>query len=87
MGDPERAGRKTVLLHGEGRKSTRQFPKGDLTSLLYTARQEDLMLGGHPGSWRFATLGDRGQALLSPTTEAAECQNCRDVSQCILQRE
>lgn len=44
------------------------------------------MLGGQLGGWRFATVGDHGQALLSSTTQTAECQNCRDVSQCILQR-
>ena len=73
-------------VQGEGRKSRRQFPKHHLTSSLCTARQEDPVLGGHPGGWRFATTGDHGQALLPPTIQTAECQNCRDVSQCTLQR-
>lgn len=70
MGDPKRGERKTVL--GEGRKSSRQFPKAQLTSLLYTAKQEGPVLGGHLGGWRFATIGDHGQALLSPTIQTAE---------------
>lgn len=78
---------KEFCCTGWGKEECEAASKGQpWLAWFYTARQEDPVLRGQLEGYRFATTGDRGQALLSPTLQAAECQNCRDVSQCILQR-